>query len=140
MSLNTPARWVGIDYGTQRVGIAMADPLGMVAHPETTVSPGDLVDTLNALNATHGIHGVVIGWPCLHDGTPGTLSEAIEPQIEAIQAALPHAQVVRRDEYFTSELARQALQEAGVAQAGRHDKGRVDAAAAALILQDYLDA
>ncbi len=139
MSLRTPARWVGIDYGTQRVGIALADPLGMVAQPETTVPPHDLIEALEALDAKHGVEGVVVGWPYLHDGTPGTLAEEIQLRINALEKALPHVRIVRRDEYYTSELAKQALGEAGVLQAGRYDKGRVDAAAAALILQDYLD-
>lgn len=137
--LNTPPRFVGIDYGTKRVGLALSDPLHMAAHPHDTVPPGALVDTLEALADAKGLAGIVIGWPLKPDGTAGAMTERVQTCIDAIEEALPAVPVVRRDERNTSELAQQALSEAGVRQPGRYDKGRVDAAAAALILQDYLD-
>ena len=137
--LNTPPRFVGIDYGTKRVGLALSDPLHMTAHPHDTVSPATLVGVLEALADTHGLAGIVIGWPLERDGTTGPMTERVQTCINTIEDALPAVSITRRDERNTSELAQQALSEAGVRQPGRYDKGRVDAAAAALILQDYLD-
>lgn len=137
--LNTPPRFVGIDYGTKRVGLALSDPLHMAARPHDTVPPGALVDTLQALADTHGLAGIVIGWPLEQDGTAGTMTQRVQACIDEIEDALPAVSIMRRDERNTSELAQQALSEVGVHQPGRYDKGRVDAAAAALILQDYLD-
>ncbi len=137
--LNTPPRFVGIDYGTKRVGLALSDPLHMTAYPHGTVPPEQLVDTLQELADAKGLAGIVIGWPLERNGTAGAMTERVQTCIDAIKEALPAVSIVRRDERNTSELAQQALSEAGVRQPGRHDKGRVDAAAAALILQDYLD-
>lgn len=137
--LNTPPRFVGIDYGTKRVGLALSDPLHMTAYPHDTIPPTTLVDVLEGLADAHGLAGIVIGWPLEPDGTAGTMTERVQTCIDDIEEALPAVSITRRDERNTSELAQQALSEAGVRQPGRHDKGRVDAAAAALILQDYLD-
>jgi len=137
--LDTPPRLIGIDYGTKRVGLALSDPLHMTAHPYDTVPPGALVDTLHELADAKGLAGIVIGWPLTPGGTPGAMTERVQACIDAIEEALPTVPITRRDERNTSELAQQALSEAGVHQPGRYDKGRVDAAAAALILQDYLD-
>ncbi|MES3630819.1 MAG: Holliday junction resolvase RuvX [Longimonas sp.] len=137
--LETPPRLVGIDYGTKRVGIALSDPLHMVARPHRTVSPPALVDELQAIHSKHGIARIVIGWPLKPDGTAGAMTETVQKCIDAIREALPSVPVDKRDERNTSELAQQALSDAGVRQPGRHDKGRVDAAAAALILQHFLD-
>ena len=137
--LQTPPRFVGIDYGTKRVGLALSDPLHMTAYPHDTVPPDALVNALQELADEKGLAGIVIGWPLELDGTAGAMTDRVQACIDAIEDALPAVSIARRDERNTSELAHQALSEAGVRQPGRYDKGRVDAAAAALILQDYLD-
>ena len=63
----------------------------------------------------------------------------VDAYVERIQELVEEVQVVREDERYTSEIAKDLLRRAGVRQPGRYDKGRVDAAAAAVILQGYLD-
>lgn len=137
--LDGPSRIVGVDVGTKRVGVAIADPLQLFAKPHGTFSPDEALDTLRSVDEDDGIDVVVVGWPLTEEGEKGEAVEMVEDYVERIDDALGTVEVVRRDERFTSEIAKDLLRDAGVRQPGRYDKGRVDAAAAAVILQDYLN-
>ncbi len=137
--LDGPSRAVGVDVGTKRVGVAVADPLQLFAKPHGTFSPEEALETLRSLDAKEGIDVIVVGWPLTEKGEEGDAVEMVEDYVERIGDALAAVEVVRRDERFTSEIAKDLLRDAGVKQPGRYDKGRVDAAAAAVILQDYLN-
>ena len=141
MSLLDPstARVVGVDVGTKRVGLALADPLQMFAQAHGTFPPDDALDELARIQGEAGIDTVVVGWPLTQAGEEGEATDLVDAYVDRIEERLESAAIVRRDERFTSEMAKDALRRAGVKQPGRYDKGRVDAAAAALILQDYLD-
>jgi len=137
--LDGPSRVVGVDVGTKRVGIAVADPLRLFATPHGTFSPDEALDALQGLADEKGIETVVVGWPLTEAGEEGEATDMVQAYAERIEGALASVDVVRRDERFTSEIAKDLLRQAGVSQPGRYDKGRVDAAAAAVILQDYLN-
>lgn len=139
-SLSGPSRIVGVDVGTKRVGLALADPLRLFAQVEGTYTPEEALRELKHLEQDTGIDAVVVGWPLTEDGEVGEATEMVEAYIDRIQDVLGSVRVIRRDERYTSEMAKTLLRRAGVSQPGRDDKGRVDAAAAAIILQDYLDA
>lgn len=138
-ALEGPSRVVGVDVGTKRVGIAVADPLRMFAQPDGTYSPREALEVLQGLAEGEGIDTVVVGWPLTEEGEEGEATEMVESFVDRIEEVLPGVDVVRRDERFTSEIAKGLLRQAGVTQPGRYDKGRIDAAAAAVILQDYLN-
>ncbi len=137
--LDGPSRAVGVDVGTKRVGIAVADPLQLFAVPHGTFAPEEALDALRSLDEDDGIDTIVVGWPLTEEGKVGDAIEMVEDYVERIEDVLTSVEVVRRDERFTSEIAKDLLRDAGVTQPGRYDKGRVDAAAAAVILQDYLN-
>ncbi len=143
-ALDAPApRLVAVDYGTKRVGLALADPLRMFARPHGAFSPGAAVEELRRIHAEEGIETIVVGWPLTLEGEEGAATERVQQYINRLRNALPAGiRIVKRDERLTSEMAKDALREAGARRTGRYeeDRGRVDAAAAALILQDYLDA
>lgn len=143
-SLDRPApRLVAVDYGTKRVGLALADPLRMFARPHGTFSPPVAVEELKRIHAEEGIETIVVGWPLTLEGEEGIATERVQQYINRLRNALPAGiGIVKRDERLTSEMAKDALRAAGARRTGRvdEDRGRVDAAAAALILQDYLDA
>ena len=139
-SLDGAARVVGVDVGTKRVGIAKSDPLCLFAQVEGTYAPAAALAELQRLARAEGIDVVVVGWPLTEEGEEGDATEMVDAFVEELRGALGGVEVVRRDERYTSEMAKDLLRRAGVSQPGRHDKGRVDAAAAAVILQDYLDA
>ena len=137
--LESDARIVGVDVGTKRVGVAVADPLQLFAQPRDTYTPDEALDMLRELRDEEGIETIVVGWPLTEEGTAEEATEMVESYIERIREAVGEVQVVREDERYTSEIAKDLLRRAGVSQPGRYDKGRVDAAAAAVILQGYLD-
>ncbi len=137
--LDGPSRVVGVDVGTKRVGIAVADPLQLFAKPLGTFPPEEAIERLQGVSEEKGIETVVVGWPLTETGEEGEAVEMVKEYVERIERALTSVEVVRRDERFTSEIAKDLLKQAGVSQPGRYDKGRVDAAAAAVILQDYLN-
>ncbi len=135
-------RIVGVDYGRKRVGLALADPLRLFAQPYGAFSPDEALRVLHGLYDEEGIETIIIGWPLTLAGEEGAATEAVAAFITRLQEVLPEVPVEKRDERHTSEMARDAIRTYGVRRSGhpKDDKGRVDAAAAALILQDYLDA
>lgn len=139
MELPSP-RIVGVDYGKRRVGLAVADPLRLFAQPYGTHSPDEAVAALRKLYEEEGIEVIVVGWPLTPEGEEGAATEFVQVFINRLCNALRGVEIVKWDERFTSQRARQAILEAGARRKARRDKARVDAAAAAIILQEYLDA
>lgn len=132
-------RLVGIDYGSRRVGIAVADPLGLFARPLGTYAPGEALDVLARLGAEAGIEAAVVGWPLLDDGAEGKAVDRVRPFIGRLKKAVPGVRVELQDERDSSRRAMESLVEAGVPRGKRREKARLDAAAACVILQDWLD-
>jgi putative Holliday junction resolvase len=139
VALKGRARIVGVDVGTKRVGIAVSDPLQLFAQPRDTFPPEEALEALEAIDEEEGINLLVVGWPLTENGEEGEATEMVASFLDDLTEALGDIEVVRRDERYTSEMAKDLLRRAGVSQPGRYDKGRVDAAAAAVILQGYLD-
>ena len=133
------SRIVGVDVGTKRVGIAVADPLRLFAQTRGTYPPEEALEALREMSGEEGIDTVVVGWPLTEEGTAENATDMVESYVDRIREALGEVTVVREDERYTSEIAKDLLRRAGVSQPGRYDRGRVDAAAAAVILQGYLD-
>ncbi|WP_457654264.1 Holliday junction resolvase RuvX [Rhodocaloribacter sp.] len=136
----TLPRIVAVDYGKKRVGLAVADPLRIFARPFGTFAPEEAVAALQRLHADEGIETLVVGWPLLPDGSEGEATVWVQAFIERLRAALPGVAIVRWDERYTSVRAKEAIRAAGARRKARRDKARVDAAAAAVLLQEYLDA
>ncbi len=132
-------RCVGVDYGTKRVGIAVSDPLWMFAQPHGTYSPRDALQQLRAIESEDGVAVAIVGWPLLPDGSEGRATEAVSAFIRRLKKAIPTVVIVKWDERYTSEVARDRIREAGPRSRWKGTKGRVDAAAASIILQEYLD-
>lgn len=131
---------MGVDYGRKRVGLALADPLRMFAQPYGTFSPNDAFHAIEGLHASEGIETVVVGWPLTLDGEEGPATAMVQEFVNRLRNAFGDAfAIVKRDERFTSEMAKDAIRLYGQKRKGPPDRGRIDAAAAALILQDYLD-
>ncbi|MFB6232512.1 MAG: Holliday junction resolvase RuvX [Salinibacter sp.] len=137
--LESQPRIVGVDVGTKRVGVAVADPLGLFAQARGTYAPDEALETLRTVQDEKGIERIVVGWPLTEEGTEGEATDMVQSFVDRLREALGEVQVVREDERYTSEIAKDLLRRAGVSQPGRYDKGRVDAAAAAVILQGHLD-
>ncbi len=137
--LSSKPRIVAVDYGTKRVGLAVADPLRLFAQPLGTYSQDESVERLRRLHREEGIDALVVGWPLTPDGEEGPATERVRPYFNRLRNAFPGVELVAWDERFSSVQAKEAIRAAGAGRKARRDKGRVDRAAAAIILQAYLD-
>ena len=134
-----PTRIASVDYGNRRVGLALTDPLALFAQPAGTYAPGEALMRLAALHAEHGLAAIVVGWPLEDDGSEGRAVDRVRPFVGRLKKLVPGVPIVQQDERDTSRRAVAALVEAGVPRGARRQKERVDAAAAVLILTDWLE-
>jgi len=136
-------RVLGLDVGERRVGVAVSDPMGSVARPVQTLVRGSREEDFAALTAIvtqHGVELVVVGRPLCEDGTEGPQARRIARYARAMAACLP-VRVVSWDERFTTVEAEEILREGRTRKQRQRARatGQVDAVAAAVILQSYLD-
>lgn len=131
-------RILGIDYGRKRTGIAVTDPLKIVAGNLDTVPTHTLMQYIKDYVAREQVERIVIGKPTQLNGEPSESMKYIEPFVNRLHKELPDMPVVMYDERFTSTLAHKAMIDGGMKKSDRRDKARVDAIAATIILNDYL--
>ena len=136
----THPRLAGVDFGTKRVGLALTDPLRLFAQPLGAFTPADAVDELQRLQKEEGLEAIVIGWPLTEAGAEEAAVARVQEYINRLERRMPGVAIIRWDERYTSELAKRKIKQAGRRKGARGKKGRIDAAAAAIILQEYLDA
>jgi putative Holliday junction resolvase len=137
-------RWLALDVGERRVGVALSDPTGLLASPLTTIQRKSKVEdfaVIGQLVRDHGAVGIVVGLPLHMDGSEGRQALRVRRYADALAAAL-HAQgfdghLVLWDERLSTQTAEERLVEAGRTRARR--RAQIDAAAAAVILQEFLD-
>lgn len=131
-------RILAIDYGGKRVGIAVTDPMQMIASALTTVSTTDALTYLQDYCKREPVSEIVVGQPKRWSGELSEIESSILKFIESIEKVLPEVTIVRYDERFTSKMAFRSQIENGVKKKDRRDKSRLDSISAALILQDYM--
>jgi putative Holliday junction resolvase len=132
------ARILGIDYGRKRTGIAVTDSLQIVANSLATVPTHTLLDFIKNYVAKEPVEAIVIGQPTQLNGQPSESMRYITPFVKRLQKEMPQMPVIMYDERFTSTIAHQAMLDGGMKKSDRQDKNRVDAIAATIILNDYL--
>ncbi len=131
-------RILGIDYGRKRTGVAVTDPLQIVAGNLATVPTHTLMQFIKDYIARETVDRIVIGLPSQLNGKPSESMNYIKPFVNRLHKELPDVPVVMYDERFTSSIAHQAMIDGGMKKSDRRDKARVDAIAATIILNDYL--
>ena len=129
---------MGIDYGRKRTGVAVTDPLQIVAGNLATVPTHTLLQFIKDYMAHEVVDRIVVGKPTQLNGQPSESMKFITPFVERLKKELPDMPVVMYDERFTSTIAHQAMIDGGMKKSDRRDKSRVDAIAATIILNDYL--
>jgi putative Holliday junction resolvase len=135
--LSLRRRILGLDLGRARIGVAVSDELGMLAHPvETVPAQGDAIGRIAEIVREKNAERVVIGLPRHMNGTVGTGAAEALAFAEKLRARLP-CEVVTWDERMTTMAASRALREGG--QKTRNSRGFIDQVAAQMILQGYLD-
>ena len=132
-------RILAIDYGVRRTGLAVSDPLRLIAGGLTTVETKQLERFLADYFQREEVDVIVLGKPAQMDGTPSETWRFIEPLARRLKAAYPQKEVVFYDERFTSVLAQRAILESGIGKMARRDKALVDEVSAVIILQSYME-
>ena len=133
------ARILSIDYGKKRTGLAVTDPLQIIASGLATVSTSELFDYLKQYVAKEQVERIVIGEPKQPNGQPSENLQRVQQFVNRWRKAMPDIPIEYYDERFTSVLAHQAMLDGGLKKKARQDKGLVDEISATIILQDYLE-
>lgn len=134
-------RLLGVDVGGKRVGIARTDLLRTIANPVGTYSPSQSLSEIRKQVSEEGpITGIVVGWPLTPQGDPTHATELVTTFINKLSKQFPDIPIYKMDERFTSKQAMEILIESGLSKKRRNEKGRLDQAAAALILQQFMEA
>lgn len=132
-------RILAIDYGRRRTGIAVSDPLRLIAGGLQTVETPQLERWLADYFSREEVTTIVVGKPMRTDGTPSETWRYVEPLVARLRRAWPGKEVVLYDERFTSVLAHRTMLESGIGRMARRDKALVDKIAATIILQSYME-
>ena len=132
------ARILSIDYGKKRTGIAVTDPLQIIANGLATVSTHLLWDYLNDYLSREQVEKIIIGRPMQTNGQPSENLQRVEQFVNRWKKEMPDVPVEYVDERFTSVLAHQAMIDGGLRKKARQDKALVDKISATIILEDYL--
>ena len=134
-------RVLSIDYGKKRTGIAVTDPLQIIANGLATVSTSQLFDFLNDYIAREQVERIVIGKPVQPNGEPSENLARVEQFVNRWRKAHPELPIEYYDERFTSVLAQRTIIDSGVGKkVRRENKGLVDEVSATIILQDWMEA
>ena len=128
-----------MDYGKVRTGIAVTDPLQMIASGLTTVATKELIPFLESYVGGEEISGFVLGEPRQMDNTLSESEALIGPFVKVLERKFPGIPVYRQDERFTSREAVRSMIASGVKKKKRQEKALVDEISATLILQGFLD-
>ena len=131
-------RILSIDYGKKRTGLAVTDPLQIIAGGLATVSTSELFDWLRAYMAKEPVERIVIGEPRQPNGEPSENLQRVQQFVNRWRKAVPEVPIEYYDERFTSVLAHQAMLSGGLKKKARQDKALVDEISATIILEDYL--
>ena len=131
-------RILSIDYGKKRTGLAVTDPLQIIANGLATVSTHLLWDYLQEYISRENVERVVIGKPTQPNGTPSENLQRVQAFVNRWKKAHPEIPMEYYDERFTSVLAHRTMLDAGLKKKARQDKALVDEISATIILQDYM--
>lgn len=133
------ARILSIDYGKKRTGLAVSDPLQLIANGLTTIDTKDLFDFLTRYVQTEEVERIVIGRPTQPNGQPSENLARVENFVNRWRKVMPTIPIEYYDERFTSVIAHQTMISGGVKKkTRREDKGLVDRISATIILEDYM--
>ena len=132
------ARILSIDYGKKRTGLAVTDPLQIIAGGLATVATSELFDYLQSYISREQVELIVIGEPRQPNGEPSENLARVQQFVKRWRKAMPQVPIQYYDERFTSVLAHQAMLQGGLKKKDRQNKALVDEISATIILEDYL--
>lgn len=132
-------RILSIDYGKKRTGLAVTDPLKIIANGLTTVETSKLMEFLQDYLQKETVERIVVGLPKQMNGEDSENMKNIAPFVNRLKKLYPQLPVVFYDERFTSVLAHKAMLESGIGKKARQNKALVDEISATIILQSYME-
>jgi putative Holliday junction resolvase len=132
-------RILAIDYGKKRTGLAVTDPLQIIASPLVTVATAELEPFLIDYTLKECVDEFVVGYPLQMNNKPSESVKYIGPFLKKLTKLFPSIPVKSIDERFTSSIAFRAMIDGGVKKKQRRNKGMVDKISASVILQSYLE-
>lgn len=132
-------RILAIDYGRKRTGIAVTDPLRLIANGLITVPSSEVLSFLIDYFGKEAVDAIIVGYPRQMNNLPSEAVKYIDPFIRNLKKAFPEKEILLVDERFTSKMAVQTMIESGAKKKTRQNKKIVDMISAAIILQSYLE-
>ena len=132
------ARIVCIDYGGKRTGIAVTDPLQIIATGLATIESRQLIPFLKNYFAAEQVEKIVIGMPKNWDETDTHGTPLVKAAIKKLQKEFPVMPIIEVDERYTSKMAKAAMLQMGMKKSDRRVKGNVDVIAATIMLQEFM--
>ncbi len=132
-------RIMAIDYGKVRTGLAVTDPVRIIATALTTIPTPTLLPYIKEYCAREEVDIFVVGEAKHMDNTPSESMQYIEPFVAELKNQFPGKEVARVDERFTSKIAFQSMIDSGLRKKQRRDKGMIDQVSATIILQSYMN-
>jgi putative Holliday junction resolvase len=132
-------RILSIDYGNKRVGLAVTDPLKIIATRLTTVSAEEIWQFLADYFAREEVELILVGYPLQLNNEPSEAIRYINPFLKKLRQIYPEMPIKQMDERFSSKMAFQTMIDAGVKKKDRQNKATIDGVSATIILQSYLE-
>lgn len=132
-------RIIALDFGKKRTGIAVTDPLKIIASPLQTVETNELIGFLKKYVAQEPVERVIIGLPLNFDDSPTDATPLVEKFIPKFQHVFPHIPIETVDERMSSRMASQAIAQMGLSKKQREQKELIDVTSAVILLQEFLE-
>jgi putative Holliday junction resolvase len=133
------ARIMAFDYGTKRIGIAVTDPLQIIATGLDTIHPQYIVDYLKKYLQTEQVERFIVGEPKQMDNTPSQSAIHVKGFVGLLKKTFPEIPIEMLDERFTSKMASATIAQSGMNKKNRQNKELVDTISAVILLQSYMD-
>ncbi|TDE13753.1 Holliday junction resolvase RuvX [Dyadobacter psychrotolerans] len=132
-------RILAIDYGAKRTGLAVTDPLQIIATALETVRTHDLLDFLKKYALSESVEAFVVGMPRRLDNTDSDNAPRVQSFVKLLKKSFPDTPVHTHDERFTSSMALQSMIASGTKKSDRREKGNIDKISATIILQSFME-
>lgn len=131
---------MSIDFGTKRIGLAVTDPLQIIASPLETVDNHKIIPFLQQYFFTEEVERIIVGEPMKLDGTEADIMPKIRDFMKQLHKHFPAIPVELQDERFTSKDAQKIILQSGIKKMKRRDKSLVDKISASIILKEWMEA
>ena len=132
-------RVMAFDYGTKRIGIAVTDPMQIIATGLNTVHPNQIIEYLKKYFQTEPVERFIVGEPKQMDNTPSQSAIHVKGFVNLLKKNFPETPVEMLDERFTSKMASAAIAQSGMGKKARQSKELVDTVSAVILLQSWME-